>query len=179
MFGGGPSNLVWFQLGKWSEETSRLDREAADALLGQGPIHAHRSYINELHAALQESRDLADHNFKVGSQFKVEAEGLRMLLKDRETIIKKCDQTIALYEDASRQDRAEYNKTNNTLHKLLMITGTLSRAEKAGKAATSEYKELTLLRDEMLAIISRQGSFDRFPEETHARYIFLIRTLDP
>ena len=43
MFGGGPSNLAWFQLGKWSEENAQRNRRRRRHSLGQpsgrgGPI---------------------------------------------------------------------------------------------------------------------------------------------
>ena len=51
MFGGGPSNLAWFQLGKWSEENARRSRRSAALLWGNRPVEVDQSYIDELHNA--------------------------------------------------------------------------------------------------------------------------------
>ena len=100
-------------------------------------------------------------------------------LADREAVIKQTDRNLASCKDTLQRERARYNKKNNTLHSILLVTSALTNAEKAGKGGSPEYQELNLLKDEMLAIISQHGNFDRFPEEKHARYIFLVKTLDP
>ena len=65
MFGGGPSNLAWFQLGKWSEENARRSRRSAALLWGNRPVEVDQSYIDELHNAHHRESELADHNYKL------------------------------------------------------------------------------------------------------------------
>jgi hypothetical protein len=179
MFGGGPSNLAWFQLGKWSEENARRSKRSAALLWGNRPVEVDQSYIDELHNAHHRESELADHNYKAATDWRNEALGLRVALADREAVIKQTDRNLASCKDTLQQERARYNKKNNTLHSILLVTSALTTAEKAGKGDSPEYQELTLLKDEMLGIISQHGNFDRFPEEKHARYIFLVKTLDP
>jgi hypothetical protein len=179
MFGGGPSNLAWFQLGKWSDENAQRSRDAADILLGYSPVKVDQSYINALHAAVQNAREVAGHNYELGTRWKDEVHRLEILLADREAVIKQTDRNLASCKETLQQERNRYEKKNDTLHSILFVTSALTNAEKAGRGDSPEYQELNLLKDEMLAIISQHGNFDRFPEEKHARYIFLIKTLDP
>jgi len=110
MFGGGPSNLAWFQLGKWTEENAQRSRDAADILLGYSPAKVDRLYINALHAALQNAREVAGHNYELGTRWKNEAHRLEMLLADREAVIKQTDRNFASCKDTLQRERAGITK---------------------------------------------------------------------
>ena len=158
---------------------AQRSRDAADILLGYRPVKVNQSYINALHAALQNAREVAGHNYELGTHWKNEAHRLEILLADQEAVIKQTDGNLASCKDTLQQERNRYEKKNDTLHSILFVTSALTNAEKAGRGGSPEHQELNLLKDEMLAIVSQHGNFDRFPEEKHARYIFLIKTLDP
>jgi hypothetical protein len=185
MFGGGSSsNLVWYQLGKWANESDQRHQRTKDLVFGRRTVQVDQSYIDSLHAAAQQAGEAADHNYAAGVGWRETSKRLeadlahaKMLLADREAVIRQCDHTIAQLRDSLSQEREAHTKDRGNLYSLLGTLEILREAEKAGKAEWPDFQELKRLADEEAEIMSRGERFPGYSGEQYQRYLYLVRTL--
>ncbi len=185
MFGGGSaSNLVWYQLGQWAEESAELNRRTKDLVFGRRTVQVDQSYIDSLHAVVQQAQEAGEHNYNAALGFRNDVQRLeaelaeaKMLLADREAVIRQCDHTIAHLRDTLSQEREARTKYHDNLSSLLGTLEILREAERAGKAEWPEFRELKRLADEEAEIMSRGELFPGYSGEQYQRYRYLVRTL--
>jgi hypothetical protein len=190
--------LVGYQRGKWAAESAQNTQRMVDLLWGRRPVEVDQSYIDGLHAALQQEQATARHNYKVAEQFERDAEnwkayaqrleaerdaltvtGERMLATlreaDEDLVSARKDASARYAQESRRHDETAAKR--DSLERFHYIMATLFAAERAGKSGSPEYEELKLLAQEVSAIISARKNFEGFVGDKLERYQFLHKAL--
>jgi hypothetical protein len=127
MFGVSSSYIVGYEDGKSSEKYGRTAGEFWNRIFRRGPVTVDQSYIDSLHAHLQNAQATAQHNERVCKEWIAQAEKLEQ-------------EVAALKSQVDILNRVTAER--NGLLKFLDMAGHLLQAQREGKASRPEFAEL-------------------------------------
>jgi hypothetical protein len=135
MYGG----TLWTSLALWSAQPSLREQWARAN---------EQSYINDLHAALQNSRNISDQNYNAGKTWMNKANRLEAELERAEALLAQANAIIAEQEARIQKDWHEKKSLEETsLRKgsfnyiLTRVAQALLNAADAGKTPRPDYQE--------------------------------------
>jgi DNA repair exonuclease SbcCD ATPase subunit len=175
----GLSGFLWYELGRSSAHEDEMHQRTLDAVRGRRPIQVDQTYLDNLHASLHHARVDANANYSAYADWKAHATRLQDELEDAKAVIAELDRHIGQADRWTAELEARLQIKERNLHYYSDMVQVLSKAEKAGKRDTSEYRELRQLLEDMDPFISRGERIPGYTGEKYQHYLFLVRTLNP
>jgi hypothetical protein len=182
---------VGYDAGRSDEQTGNRRREIIHQILyGERPVTVDQSYIDRLHAALDEARANSAHNYKTADQFHAEAldwkqkadqfrnEALywrdqkfapvkakaKALREENAVLLAQLkERNPDLAEEQAAHD--ETFKEKQSLHRFRVIASSLIDALLAGRADGPEFTELLKIAKDAADTIERGDLFTAFRDE--------------
>jgi chromosome segregation ATPase len=137
--GGGFGGLAWFQLGRWSAEDSRRDRELLDRIAdnwsGRRPVTVDQSYIDHLGQQIMLGNAEIDKADKIIREWKART-------AQWENYATRLEQERDERDERRRRDQETIDSLRNAVDNLRYFADNLQRFAEQGLANEPEYEQL-------------------------------------